>query len=301
MVLLLQIESNPVSFYSYMRKIFLVFIFAFLTVASFCQKLNLNLELGTSNYEGDMQSNFFTFTQPGLALGGGFSLQVNEKVYIRTGITFASLAGDDKKNPKVYFRNLNFKTSLQEFHLAGEFYLFNMDEVKFSPYFFAGIAVYHFNPYTHDTAGTKYFLQPLSTEGQGFYLDRKPYSLTQFALPFGGGFKYALTDNIKVGIEAGMRKLFTDYIDDVSTTYVDPNLLLTNRGPKALELAFRGGEIDKLATYPVTVDKRGEPKNKDWYYFTMLTISFRLPSKGEIDDRLDRPGKRKKYILACPR
>ncbi|MDB5222094.1 MAG: hypothetical protein JWN83_761 [Chitinophagaceae bacterium] len=284
-----------------MRKISLLFIFAAISLTGFSQKLNLNLFLGTSNYEGDMQANFFTFTQPGLAIGGGLSYQVSDRAYIRAGVTYASIAADDKKNPKVYFRNLNFKSDIQEFHLAGEYYLLTDEASKLSPYVFAGIAVYHFNPYTKDTTGTKYFLRPLSTEGQGFYQDRKPYSLTQFAIPFGGGIKYALTDNIKIGIEAGMRKLFTDYLDDVSTTYVDPNLLLTNRGPKALELAFRGSEIDKTATYPVVLTKRGEPRNKDWYYFTLVTLSYRFPALGEIKSGWDKPGGRKKYILGCPR
>ena len=257
--------------------------------------------MGTSNYEGDMQSNFFTFTQPGLAVGGGLSYHVSERFTVRAAVTYAKIMADDKKNPKVYFRNLNFKTSLQEFHVAGEYYLLTDEVSKISPYVFGGIAIYHFNPYTTDTAGTKYFLQPLSTEGQGFVDGRKPYSLTQFALPFGGGIKYALSDNIKIGFEVGMRKLFTDYLDDVSTTYVDPNLLLANRGPKALELAYRGGEISTTETYPVVLTKRGEPKNMDWYYFTGLTVSYRFPGKGEINDGLDRSGKRKKYIMGCPR
>src|SRR5687768_13229156 len=123
MVLLLQIKGNLISFYSYMRKIFLLFALTAITLVSFSQKLSLNVFLGTSNYEGDMQSNFFTFTQPGLALGGGISYQVTDRFYVRAGITYASLTADDKKNPKVYFRNLNFKTTLQEFHLAGEYYL----------------------------------------------------------------------------------------------------------------------------------------------------------------------------------
>jgi opacity protein-like surface antigen len=284
-----------------MRKISMLFVFVAIASISFSQKINLNLFLGTSNYEGDLQSYFFTFTQPGLAIGGGLSYQVSDRFFIRTGITFASVSADDKKNPKVYYRNLNFKSSIQEFHLAAEYYLFNLEDIKFSPYFFAGVAVYHFNPYTKDTAGTTYYLQPLSTEGQGFYLNRKPYSLTQFAIPFGGGIKYALTDNIKIGIELGMRKLFTDYLDDVSTTYVDPNLLLANRGAKAVELAFRGGELKTGATYPTGNSQRGESKNKDWYYFTGITLSYRFPAKGEFKGGWDKPGSRKKYILGCPR
>ncbi len=284
-----------------MRKICLFFFFITIASISFSQKLNLNLFLGTSNYEGDLQANFFTFTQPGLAVGGGLSYQLSERIFLRGGITSAKVAADDKKNPKVSSRNLNFKSSIQEFHLGLEYYLFNIDDTKFSPYIFGGLAVYHFNPYTKDTAGTKYFLQPLSTEGQGFYLDRKPYNLTQLAIPFGGGIKYAVSDNIKIGFEFGMRKLFTDYLDDVSTSYVDPNLLLTNRGTKALELAFRSGEISNSETYPVNGAKRGEPKNKDWYYFTGINLSYRLAAKGENNGGFDRRGGTKKYILGCPR
>lgn len=282
-----------------MKKILPLFIFSIATSISFSQKLSLNIFAGAANYAGDMQSDFFTFIQPRLALGGGLSYQISDRAYIRAGITYASLGGDDKKNPKVSFRNLNFKTDIQEIHVAGEYFLFTDEFLKFSPYVFAGVAVYHYNPHTKDTAGTKYFLQPLSTEGQGFYADRKPYKLTQFAIPFGGGVKYALNDNIKIGFEIGMRKLFTDYLDDVSTTYVDPNLLLTNRGPKALELAFRAGEISNTETYPIVLTKRGEPRNMDWYYFTGLTVSYRFPSL-EIGG-WDKPGKRKKYILSCPK
>jgi opacity protein-like surface antigen len=285
---------------SYMRKLSLLFLLCITGTLSFSQKLDLNFFLGTSNYEGDMQANFFTFSQPGLAVGGGLSYHLSSQLAIRAGITYAKVGADDKKNPKVYFRNLNFKSEIQEFHVAAEYYLFNSEAIKVSPYIFAGIAVYHFNPYTKDTSGKTFFLQPLSTEGQGFYLDRKPYSLTQFAVPFGGGIKYPLTDNIKLGIEVGLRKLFTDYLDDVSTTYIDPNLLLANRGPKALELAYRGGEINSNEMYPTALTKRGEPKNKDWYYFTGITLSFRLPGKGESRSGWDNPGNRKKYIMGCP-
>jgi hypothetical protein len=159
---------------------------------------------------------------------------------------------------------------------------------------FAGVAVYHFNPYTTDTAGRKYFLQPLSTEGQGFYQDRKPYKLTQFAIPFGGGFKAALGENLRVGVEFGIRKLFTDYLDDVSTTYVDPNLLLTNRGPKSVELAYREMELKTGVPYQ-TGENRGNPKFKDWYYFTAVTTSIRLGSSG------GGGGKAKRSRIGCPR
>lgn len=284
-----------------MRKLILLLVLTAVYTCSFSQKLNINLFVATSNYEGDMQANFFTFQQPGLALGAAVTYQLTDRFHLRAGYTSATLMADDKKNPKVYFRNLNFKTALHEIHLGGEYYLFPDENSRISPYAFGGIAVYRFNPYTKDTLGAKHFLRPLSTEGQGFVAGRKPYKLTQFAIPFGGGIKYALTENIKIGAEVGMRKLFTDYLDDVSTTYVDPNELLANRGPKAVELAYRGAEIDKGQTYPTVLTKRGEPRNKDWYYFTGITISYRLPSAGDLTDGLGSSSKRKKYILACPR
>ena len=151
-----------------------------------------------------------------------------------------------------------------------------------------------------NTAGTKIFLQPVSTEGQGFYQNRKAYSLHQFAIPFGAGATLALSDNIHIGIEVGWRKLFTDYLDDVSTTYIDPNLLLANRGPKTLELAYRGNELKNGNPYPLG-EIRGGAKYKDWYYFTGVTFRVRLnPRKREIQGRLDI-NRSKKARTDCPK
>ena len=263
------------------------------------QNFHLNVAVGATNYSGDLQVKRYTFNQSHIGFALGLSYELSEKFFIRSQFMVGKLSGHDKFNPKTEMRNLNFTSSLTEIHLAGEYYFWDLNESSLSPYVFAGIAGYRFNPHTKDTAGTKYFLQPLSTEGQGFFEDRKPYSLTQFAVPFGGGIKYAISENLKLGAEVGMRKLFTDYLDDVSTTYVDPNLLVTNRGAKALELAFRGGEISSTETYPVAFTKRGEPKNKDWYYFTSITLSYRLPARGEIND--SRGSGKKSSKLGCPR
>ena len=261
------------------------------TVSS--QNLHVNASLGATNYSGDLQLKRYTFQQAKPAIAVGVSYEVNEKLFIRSQITLGKLAAHDKYNPLTAVRNLNFTSSLTELHVAAEYYLRDLDEYFISPYVFAGFAVYHFNPYTKDTAGTKYFLQPLSTEGQGFFQDRKPYKLTQFAIPFGGGIKVALSENLRVGVEFGMRKLFTDYLDDVSTTYIDPNLLLSNRGPKAVELAYREMELKTGVPYQ-TGENRGSPKFKDWYYFTGITTSIRLGNSAGGGAR----GKRSR--VGCP-
>jgi hypothetical protein len=168
---------------------------------------------------------------------------------------------------------------------VAQYYTFGFENKRWSPYVFGGLAVYHFNPYILTTTGEKIFLKPLSTEGEGLsaYPDKKPYPLTQLALPFGGGVKYALTDNIRIGAEVGLRKLFTDYLDDISTDYVDENDLRAERGDLAVQVAYREDEVaGGNPNYPAKGAQRGSPSQKDLYYLSGLTISFRLGEGGGL-------------------
>lgn len=271
----------------------LTLLITLLTNGSFAQRLHLNAAVGATNYSGDLQVKEYTFNQANPAFALGLSYELSEKFLIRTQFMLGKLTAHDKYNPLTAMRNLNFTSTLSEGQVVAEYYLRDLTEYAISPYLFAGIAAFHFNPYTFDSTGNKYFLQPLSTEGQGFFEDRKPYKLTQFAIPFGGGVKLALSENIRVGVEMGMRKLFTDYLDDVSMTYVDPNILVANKGNKTLELAYRGSEVKNPTGY-LTGENRGNAKNKDWYYFTCVTTSVRI---GGANEGGRRGGKSK---LGCP-
>jgi hypothetical protein len=148
-----------------------------------------------------------------------------------------------------------------------EYTFLDLEERTISPYVFAGVAAFHFNPYAFDTAGTKVYLRSLATEGQGLsaYPEKKLYKNNQLSIPFGGGFKFAIGSRTQLGIELGLRKLFTDYLDDVSGTYADSSILAAERGPQATAFAFRGKEINATAAYPAEGSIRGNPKNKDWY------------------------------------
>lgn len=274
-------------------KIILSFLFFLLScVAASAQKIYVNTFIGAANYQGDLQDKRFTFDQSRLAAGAGLSYEITEKILINGGLTVGSVTAADKRNSKNTLRNLSFFSAVTEGHVTGEYYLRDLYGYTVSPYVFAGIALYHFNPYTKDSSGNKYFLRPLSTEGQGFVANKKEYNVTQLSIPFGAGIKFALNNTVRLGIEAGMRKLFTDYLDDVSTTYADQSLLLRNRGPKAVELAFRGGELKNGTAYPAAGAQRGGSKAKDWYYFTGLTASFRIGGN-------DRPG-RYGSAIGCP-
>jgi hypothetical protein len=171
-------------------------------------------------------------------------------------------------------RNLNFKSNILEGNLCLEFNLLDPEDYLGLPYVFGGVGVFHFNPYTKDANNVKTYLQPLGTEGQGLsaYPNKKMYSLTQLCLPFGGGWKQRINDVVEIDYELGARLLFTDYLDDVSTTYADPQQLLIGRGAKAVELAYRG------PTPPGAQEgiKRGNPKSKDWYFFTGLKLVYKF-------------------------
>ena len=71
-------------------------------------------------------------------------------------------------------------------------------------------------------------LQPLGTEGQysSQYPEKDPYQLIQFAIPVGIGFKVSLSEKFSMAIEYGLRKTFTDYIDDVEVFMLAHNIFL---------------------------------------------------------------------------
>lgn len=255
-----------------------IFSFAFILLAftGSSQGFNINVFTGVSNYAGDLHDKTFTLSQSHLAGGLGLSYDLSDRISIKFGVILGKISGDDKFGKNVT-RNLNFSSGLLEGSLGLEYYLTPLGRHLLTPYVFAGAAMFHFSPYTYDKSGNKYYLQSLTTEGQGLVSGRNPYKLSQFAIPFGGGVKWALSNNINVGWELGFRKLFTDYLDDVSTDYIDRNVLLAGRGAKAVELSYRGGEIKNGSQqYPVAGSQRGNRSPKDRYYFTGLTLSFRL-------------------------
>jgi len=244
------------------------------------QRLHITAFGGFANYSGDLQTKRLTLDQSHGAFGLGVKYDITNHLSARAGLNIARLEGNDKKNEGLLkARNLNFQTTVVEGNLMLEYTILDLSEKRFSPYVFAGLAVYHFNPYTYDTLGNKVELQPLGTEGQGLapYPDRKPYNLTQFAIPFGAGLKLRVTENVVLSYEIGLRKLFTDYLDDVSTTYVDPVLLEQTRGPVAVQMSYRGAELkDGDPNYPPDRSVRGGSKFKDWYYFTGVGISIAI-------------------------
>ena len=279
------------------------FIFAAIAVCfasvSFAQ-LQIGVFGGISNYQGDLVDKAYKSSKAAFGFTAGYP--VSGRVTLRAALTFAKVAGADSlnKQPDLKLRNLSFQSPITEFSARVEINTFDLDIKSWSPYVFAGLAVYHFNPYTFDQNGNKIFLQPLSTEGQGLAgYGTKPYSLTQLAIPFGGGIKYNISDNIQLAFEIGLRKLFTDYLDDVSGNYADATDLFNAKGQQAVDLSYRGDEVPGgNPAYPAKGITRGSPKYNDNYYFTGLHLILQLSDNGHSKTFSSAAGKRKRY--GCP-
>lgn len=256
------------------------------------QHFELGAMGGISTYTGDLspKNNPIGKINP---MGGIFArYNFNDFVTMRFGGNFGIISADDAVSDRV--RNLSFKSNIIEGHLVGEFNILGYQPYAlsrpFSPYVFAGVAFFNFNPKA-ELDGVWYELQPLGTEGQGLaaYPDRQPYNLTQLSIPLGLGVKYALSDTWNIGVEVGARKTFTDYLDDVSTTYVEESLLV-EKSPIAAALANRTGE-------PIPAGRgRGNADAPDWYFFTGITISRNFLDNGLVGSR--KRGRRSK--TGCP-
>lgn len=184
-----------------------------------------------------------------------------------------------------YERNLNFRSSIFEVALITEvhprfFRRYYREEKlpRLSPYLLGGIGYFVFNPMAK-LDGEWVDLQPLRTEGQGFeeYPGRKVYKLKQINFPAGAGIKYKLTPEFNCSAELVYRILNTDYLDDVSSTYIDKNLYPGYfNGAEldhALRLHNRQAEIDPNH-YTNIGDIRGNPNNNDAYFSINFKIGF---------------------------
>lgn len=266
------------------------------------------ITVGPSNFLGDLGGNMgkgTTFLKDNnipltkLIFGAFVTYQPNEWLGLRLSANFGSLEGDDAIiKPKGGFeearliRNSNFRSKLTEATLMAEIYptvFFEYEPTdifhKLRPYGVIGIGAFRFNPQGTDPSNGQWVnLQPLRTEGQGFpeYPDRKVYKLTQMNIPMGVGVKYFLSESVNLSLEIIHRKTFTDYIDDVSDTYVDPALFYAYmplpQAQLAERMANKTGSAAGNNTRFFPGDKRGTPSNKDAYYSVQFKLGFRLTS-----------------------
>lgn len=280
-----------------MKKLLLAF--CSLPVLAAAQNFHFAARLGVANYQGDLKAKSVSLSQAKLMFSLGARYDLSEHVMARSYLTLTSLQADDKKGTAAMKqRNLNFQSKIFEWEITGQYSFFSLNERWWTPYVYAGIGLFHFNPYTKDAGGSKTFLKPLSTEGQGFQPGVKEYKLWQLNIPFGIGAEYSLNEDMRVGVEMGYRKLFTDHLDDVSGHYVDQSKLLTARGQTAVDLAYRGDEVG-AGPYPSPDILRGKPKKNDGYYYIAVTYTVRY-FFDKYKQIAGLPGGKRDKKVGCP-
>ena len=222
---------------------------------------------GGSYYIGDINPALhFYGTKP--AYGALARLNLNPRIAMRLSWSRGKVTGDDTKTKVVSNRNLSFLTIINDISFTGEFnfweYYTGSKRNYFTPYIMGGFSLFFYNPKSLSGAD----LRSLGTEGQNVGFDgRKPYKKWSLAFTFGFGFKYSLTEKLGLGFEWGMRKAFTDYIDDVSTTYyIDGSTIDPDNTAQILS--------DPTMSHKPYV-QRGNDKNFDWYNFTGISITYK--------------------------
>jgi hypothetical protein len=266
--------------------IILVLFTSKLSIAQFCRS-ELGLFGGVSYYVGDLNpSKQFFLSQPAFALI--YRYNFSPRWAMKLNGAYGGLKGDDAISRTNVDRNLRFKSYLFELSAQVELnflpYITGDKKQYISPYIFGGVGLFNFNPKGLSNNGVYYDLQSLGTEGQGTTLaeTKKPYSRTTLSLPFGIGMKFSIHKSICIGAEWGIRKTFTDYIDDVSTKYPNLEVLSAEIGKTSAEMSDRSISHQAPLYEDHTGMQRGNESTKDWYSFAGIFITFKIKPKGGV-------------------
>jgi hypothetical protein len=242
----------------------------------------IGLVVGTSYYIGDLNQQHFGGR---LHPGGGlmFRNNLNRRWSLRGSVIYSKFGAYDADSPDYWQRNrnLHFENVLIEGSFVAELNYFEYqvgDKNDFiSPFLFLGLSYYDMTPKA-ELNGNWYELAPLGTEGQGLPGAPEKYRTAGLAIPMGAGLKVNLASIIAINLEWGMRRTYTDYLDDVSTYYADPLELEELNGDLAVLLADQSLVKEGVGGTNAGM-QRGDQGRRDWYNFTHITLSFRIDKK----------------------
>ena len=235
--------------------------------------------IGGAFYFGDLNTQF-DLTHPGLAGGGIARYNFNSRLCAKVGVNYGFLRADDAYSDNAFEkrRNINFKTHLGDLSARFEFnffpYIHGSRDNFYTPYVFLGASLFTFNPYAVYNGEKTPPLRELGTEGQFI---GEEYPSFQKAINYGGGIKFDITAEWSINVELSLRKIYTDYLDDVSTVYPDKGEV---RGNRPLV-----GDIALLASDPSVPDadgnlfgmegrQRGDGVEKDSYNFFSVGLVY---------------------------
>lgn len=271
-------------------KYLLITCLTIFSIGLYSQNDEIGVFLGASYYTGDLNpyQHFNKGTSP--AIGLTYRRTTRGKRYaFRLHGMYGKIGADDSQNKIDIYKNRNLNFTSEIFEAAAmmevNFFKYELGNTRrdyFSPFLFGGIAYFYHNPKA-SLNGDLFELQPLGTEGQNTSANSEDYyGLYQFSVPFGIGIKMNVSSKLGLAFEYGVRKTFTDYLDDASKKYVDPNILSSEGGSLSRQLADRS--IEQIGDRNIGVN-RGITEANDWYYFAGVTMTFIINSPSPCDNR----------------
>lgn len=275
---------------TFIRNSFLVVALFFFSQKSYAQLggfenvlvAELGITGGSANYYGDLNPRA-DFSHSKEAFGIFVRKQFGDYVGVRLAGHYARVGYSDAYSTNDFqrMRNLSFNSDIYEFAIMGDFNFLRFipgdKYFSFTPYASIGVGIFSYDPYTY-YKGEKIYLRPLNTEGQGFYQDRKPYGTTAFSFPIAFGVKYALSDKITFSAEFGYRFTTTDYLDDVSTSFIGADKFAVSGGHPSLGSILQDRSNEVGAVIGVEGRQRGFSKQKDQYSIFEIGLSFNIMS-----------------------
>lgn len=242
---------------------------------------------GVAHYFGDINTRA-GINRPKPAVGIFFKKQFNNYLGVRVSAHYAQVGYSDtySKSDFQKRRNLSFNSDIFELAVSGDFNFFKFvpgdPYYAFTPYVTIGVGAFSYNPYAY-YQGKKVFLRPLGTEGQNIsYVDpstgkkRTPYGSMAVCFPIGAGIKYNLSHNVNLSFQIAHRLTLTDYLDDVSTTFVGEDKFPLLNGQKSTAGIFQDRSNETGDIIGLEGRQRGFSKQKDQYIIAEIGISFSI-------------------------
>jgi hypothetical protein len=246
--------------------------FTLITFSVFSQKtMEVGIFGGVSYYLGDLNPGMH-FKNPKIGYGALARFNIDSRWAVKLNVFRGKVKGSSQSTTFLPERNLSFESPVTDISATAEFnflkYFTGSRRDFISPYIYTGISAFFYDPVANG-----YSLRSLGTEGQNIgYEGRNPYSSVSVAIPFGLGVKISLAKNLGMTIFWEMHKTFTDYLDDVSQTYYLNSQDINPDDPAAY---LSDPSLDHQPGM-----ERGDPKNKDWYSFAGLTVTYKFTLHG---------------------
>jgi hypothetical protein len=264
--------------------VFLLFLSTTASAQTYYAGKEYGVSAGATQYFGDLNDHYGAeYVRP--YVGGFVRFHLTPYIAIRTSLGYTHVGYDDKFNDNAYQkqRNLNFRSDVIEGIVQAEFnfFRFSTGEVgsRFTPYLTGGVGAFYYDPFAIYN-GQRYGLRAIGTEGQNAGFAERRYSNFSMCFPVGAGFKSWIRPGLNFGIEIADRLTLTDYLDDVSTTYVGADKFPSDPSapnPAAI-LQDRSVELNPANPIGRAGKQRGNSQTKDQYMVIQVNLSFQLKS-----------------------